>query len=65
MVLLTFVVPVAFVNWQPMLYVFDVPDPLGLPVALRFAAPAVATLTAVGAALAWRGGVRRYRSTGS
>ena len=64
-ILLTFVVPVAFVNWQPTLYLLDQPDPLGLPHALRYCAPPVALLAAGGAALAWRAGVRHYRSTGS
>ena len=29
---LTFVVPIAFVNWYPSLFVLDRPDPFGLPV---------------------------------
>ncbi|GAA3120519.1 ABC transporter permease [Planomonospora alba] len=61
----TFVVPLAFVNWQPALYVLDRPDPLGLPHWLRFAAPLAALLLALAAAAAWRAGIRRYRSTGS
>lgn len=61
----TFVVPLAFVNWQPALYVLDRPDPLGLPGAVRFASPAVAAAVCAAAALAWRAGLRHYRSTGS
>ncbi|MFD0903785.1 ABC transporter permease [Actinomadura sediminis] len=61
----TFVVPLAFVNWQPALYVLGRPDPLGLPDAARFASPAVAVAVCAAAALAWRAGLRRYRSTGS
>ncbi|GII57224.1 transporter [Planotetraspora thailandica] len=61
----TFVVPLAFVNWQPGLYVLGRPDPLGLPYVLRFLSPAAALVTALAAALAWRAGIRRYRSTGS
>ncbi len=61
----TFVVPLAFVNWQPALYVLDRPDPLGLPGPARFASPAVAVVTCAAAALAWRTGLRRYRSTGN
>ncbi|MFA1550385.1 ABC transporter permease [Actinomadura chokoriensis] len=61
----TFVVPLAFVNWQPALYVLDRPDPLGLPAAARFASPAVAVLMCVLGGLAWRAGLRHYRSTGS
>ncbi|MDF5753914.1 ABC-2 family transporter protein [Spongiactinospora sp. TRM90649] len=61
----TYTVPLAFVNWQPALYVLDRDDPSGLPYWLRFASPAAALALAVVAALAWRAGVRRYRSTGS
>ncbi|MEU4405762.1 ABC-2 family transporter protein [Streptosporangium sp. NPDC023963] len=61
----TFVVPLAFVNWQPALFVLDRDDPLGLPHWLRFASPLAAVLLAAVAALAWRAGIRRYRSTGS
>jgi ABC-2 type transport system permease protein len=62
---LTFVLPVAFVTWQPSLYVLGRPDPFGLPGFLRFASPVAAALLCALAALAWRGSVRRYRSTGS
>ncbi|GGS89522.1 transporter [Planobispora rosea] len=61
----TFIVPLAFVNWQPGLYVLGRDDPFGLPYWLRFAAPAAALVLALAAALAWRAGIRRYRSTGS
>jgi ABC-2 type transport system permease protein len=61
----TFVVPLAFVNWQPALYVLDRSDPLGLPGAARFASPAVAAALGGVAALTWRAGLRHYRSTGS
>ena len=62
---LTFVLPVAFVTWQPSLYVLGHADPFGLPGFLRFASPVVAAILSGLAALAWRGCVRRYRSTGS
>jgi ABC-2 type transport system permease protein len=62
---LTFVVPVAFVNWYPSLFVLGRPDPLGLPQAFQFASPVAAVLVGALAMLAWRTGVRRYRSTGS
>ncbi|MEU3018780.1 ABC-2 family transporter protein [Nocardiopsis sp. NPDC007018] len=61
----TYVVPLAFVSWQPVLLVLDRPDPLGMPEALRYAGPAVAVLACAGAALLWRFGLRHYRSTGS
>jgi ABC-2 type transport system permease protein len=62
---LTFVVPLAFVNWYPALFVLGLPDPFGLPSGLRFASPVAALLLCSLAALAWRSGLRRYRSTGS
>jgi len=62
---LTFVLPVAFVNWYPALFVLGRPDPFGLPGWLRFASPLVALLLCALAGLAWRTGVRHYRSTGS
>jgi len=62
---LTFVLPVAFVTWQPSLYVLGHADPFGLPGFLRFASPLAAALLTGLAALAWRGCIRRYRSTGS
>ena len=62
---LTFVLPVAFVTWQPSLYVLGHADPFGLPGFLRFASPFAAAVLSAIAALAWRACVRRYRSTGS
>ena len=40
MVGLTFVIPVAFVNWYPCLYLLGRTDPFGTPEALQFASPA-------------------------
>ncbi|MGW7316742.1 ABC transporter permease [Streptomyces sp. NPDC054854] len=61
----TFIVPLAFVNWLPALYVLGRPDPLGLPQWAAFVSPLVAFLVFLPASLAWRAGVRSYRSTGS
>lgn len=61
----TFVLPLAFVTWQPTLYLLDRPDPTGLPDALRLATPLVAVLMCLVAAVCWRSGLRHYRSTGS
>jgi ABC-2 type transport system permease protein len=62
---LTFVVPLAFVNWYPALFVLGLPDPFDLPSGLRFASPVAAAVVCALAAVAWRSGLRRYRSTGS
>ncbi|WP_374199217.1 ABC transporter permease [Streptomyces sp. ISL-44] len=61
----TFIVPLAFVNWLPALYVLGRPDPLGLPGWVAFLSPLVAFVVFLPASLAWRAGVRSYRSTGS
>ncbi|MGA4841673.1 ABC transporter permease [Streptomyces sp. G45] len=61
----TFVVPIAFVNWLPGLYVLGRPYPLGLPSWVAFASPLVAVAACALAGLAWRAGLRSYRSTGS
>lgn len=61
----TFVLPLAFVTWQPVLYLLDRPDPTGLPDALRHATPLVAVAMCLIAAVCWRLGLRHYRSTGS
>lgn len=63
--LFTFVVPVAFVNYFPALYVLGRDDPFGTPGWLRFASPAVAVLLAFVARAVWNLAVRHYRSTGS
>ena len=62
---LTWMLPLAFVNWEPALYVLGRPDPLGLPLVFRFVSPIVAAALCLLAALAWRTGLRHYQSTGS
>ncbi|WP_328317673.1 ABC transporter permease [Streptomyces sp. NBC_00388] len=61
----TFVIPLAFVNWLPALYVLGRPYPLGLPQWLAFMPPVVAAVCCAVAGVAWRAGLRAYRSTGS
>ncbi|MFD7918407.1 ABC transporter permease [Streptomyces sp. NPDC059740] len=61
----TFVVPLAFVNWIPALHLMGRDDPLGLPGWVDHLGPLVAAGCAVVAGAAWRLGLRSYRSTGS
>ncbi|MEU1022797.1 ABC transporter permease [Streptomyces sp. NPDC005900] len=61
----TFVLPLAFVNWLPALYILDRPYPLDLPGWTAFTPPLVAVACLALAGLAWRTGLRSYRSTGS
>lgn len=61
----TFMLPLAFVNWVPAAHVLGRPYPVGLPGWAAFASPLVAVGCCVLAGLAWRTGLRSYRSTGS
>ncbi|MFF4269164.1 ABC transporter permease [Streptomyces sp. NPDC001536] len=61
----TFVFPLAFVNWLPATYVLGVPLPLGLPQWVAFLSPLVAVGCCALAGLAWRAGLRTYQSTGN
>ncbi|EFG07077.1 ABC transporter permease [Streptomyces clavuligerus] len=61
----TFVVPLAFVNWLPALYVLGRPYPVEVPQWLAFAPPLVAVAAGWASGIAWRAGLRAYRSTGS
>ena len=55
----------AFVSYYPALILLGRPDPLGVPGWLAWGSPVVCAAAAGVAALAWRFGVRHYRSTGS
>ncbi|WBB82228.1 ABC-2 family transporter protein [Micromonospora sp. WMMD882] len=55
----------AFVSYQPALALLGRADPLGLPAWTGWASPGVAAVAAGIAAVAWRTGIRHYRSTGS
>lgn len=61
----TFILPLAFVNWIPALYVLGRPYPLDLPAWVAFTPPLMAAALLALAGLAWRTGLRSYRSTGS
>ncbi|GGM90635.1 transporter [Streptomyces fuscichromogenes] len=61
----TFLLPLAFVNWVPAAYVLGRPYPLRLPAWAAWSPPLVAVVCCALAGLAWRAGLRAYRSTGS
>lgn len=61
----TFVVPLAFVNYEPALYLLGRPDPFGLPDAARLLSPLAAVIMALLAGYGWRLGIHHYQSTGS
>jgi len=61
----TFVIPMAFVNYYPALWLLGKPDPLGGPAWLAFLSPCVCVaVLAIGVRM-WTFGARRYQSTGS
>jgi ABC-2 type transport system permease protein len=63
--MLTFVVPAAFVNYYPSLYLLGKADPFGAPGWVRFASPVVAAVLVLVARAAWADAIRHHRSTGS
>lgn len=62
---LTYLLPLAFVNWYPCLFLLGRTDPFGSPDWYRFASPLAALVLVGVTTLVWRQGLRRYRSTGS
>jgi ABC-2 type transport system permease protein len=61
----TFLIPMAFINYYPSLYLLGKPDPLGLPSFMPFLSPLVAIVAFRLAIAFWRKGVGRYQSTGT
>ena len=64
-ILVTYVVPLVFVNYLPALHILELDSPLGLPEWMRFASPLVAVGMVLIARMVWGAGIRHYRSTGS
>lgn len=61
----TFVVPLAFANYYPVLAILGKPDPWGAPAWIQWLSPAVGLLFLLACLRVWRFGVRHYTSTGS
>jgi ABC-2 type transport system permease protein len=61
----TFIIPMAFINYYPALYLLDKPYPVGVPAYMPFLSPIVAVIVFRLALSLWRVGVRHYQSTGS
>lgn len=62
---MTFVLPLAFVNWYPCLYLLGREDPFGMPGWFALLPVPVALVMLAVAAAVFRLGVRHYTSTGS
>jgi ABC-2 type transport system permease protein len=52
-------------NYYPALYFLDKPDPLGMPIFMRFLSPLAGLLVLLVSLLFWRFGIRHYQSTGT
>jgi ABC-2 type transport system permease protein len=61
----TFIVPIAFVNYYPALWLLGKPDPMGLPAWTAWLAPAACAAVFAASVAFWGFGVRHYTSTGS
>jgi ABC-2 type transport system permease protein len=61
----TFIIPAAFLNYYPAIYILDIPDPTGMPTWVAFLAPAAGLLLFAAASLFWRFGINHYQSTGT
>ncbi len=61
----TGVIPLACINYFPVLAILGRPDPLGTPPLFQWASPGVGILFLVVALQIWKIGVRHYHSTGS
>lgn len=61
----TYIVPLACVNYFPVLALLGRPDPLGFPPLLQWVAPFIGIAFLLVALQIWKFGVRHYRSTGS
>jgi len=61
----TFVIPAIFLNYYPLMYLLDRPDPFHLPPLVAFLAPLVGVGTLAAALAFWRFGLRHYTSTGT
>lgn len=61
----TFVIPMAFINYYPTLYLFGRTAAMGVPAFVPFLSPLVALVAFAASLRVWRIGVRHYHSTGS
>jgi len=64
-ILLTFIIPYAFINFYPAQFILDKDDFLGFPPFFAFLTPAVGALVFFIAYKFWNHGLNHYKSTGS
>ncbi len=63
--LFTFIIPMAFVNYYPALWLLGKPDPMGLPTWTAWLAPPACAAVFAASVAFWGFGIRHYTSTGS
>ena len=61
----TFIIPAAFLNYYPALYILEIPDPFGLPEWVAFLAPVAGLIILASTLVFWRFGINHYQSTGT
>ncbi len=61
----TFIIPMAFVNYYPALWLLGKPDPMGLPTWTAWLAPPACAAVFAASVAFWGFGIRHYTSTGS
>ena len=63
--ILTFVLPFAFINYYPAAMLFNKPIPVGYPSVLPYLTPIVGIIFFIGSIILWNWGLKHYKSTGS
>lgn len=61
----TFIIPAAFLNYYPAMYILEIPDPTGMPGWAAFLAPSAGIFLFAIALTFWRFGINHYQSTGT
>ena len=61
----TFIIPAAFLNYYPAMYILEISDPTGMPEWVAFLTPFAGLFLFVAALAFWRFGINHYQSTGS
>jgi ABC-2 type transport system permease protein len=61
----TFVIPAAFLNYYPAMYILEISDPTGMPQWVAFLAPLAGLFLLTIALAFWRFGINHYQSTGT
>lgn len=61
----TYIIPAAFLNYYPAIFILGIPDPTGMPTWVAFLAPLAGIFILAIALAFWRFGINHYQSTGT